>query len=227
MADPIIPASNSGSHSTDDLESLQFEIFWEKHRQKILAGIAAFIVLGVGLAIWQISARNIREQAEASYAAASTVEAWQEVATRYPKSIIGGNAQLRVAAALRDGGKLDEALVAYESFISLHPEHPLIVDGHLGLATIYDKKNQPDQAIAALKTLASKYPNSFAAPYALYVESEILLREGKRAEASRVLQELVKQYVGTLPAQLGGAQLDRIATITETQGNLDAKAITP
>ncbi len=85
--------------------------------------------------------------------------------------------------ALRDEGKIDEALKAVEKLVADYPDYPL---ARLALAVFYDKKKMPDSALsAALKACELEPENSF-----YYTAlSSLAIRSGHHKEAEDALMK--------------------------------------
>ena len=107
---------------TPALEMSDNELFWQANWKKFLAVllvVVALIFLSGGWMWWTTSVRNA---AESLYSQASTPEDWRGVVEKFPGSVPAGNAQLRLAAALRGEDNLDgavECLASIKVFLCL------------------------------------------------------------------------------------------------------------
>ena len=193
-----------------DIGSLEAELFWEKNRPIILAGVGIALVVAAALAIWFIRAQSQRQAAAALFAQAKDPVAWREVIDRYPGSAPAGNAYFLLADSLRREGKLEESSGQYEKFLSAFPKSSLVGGARLGLAENLAVAGKTDEALAALRSLREKDAGSYAAPFAALLEGRILMRSGKFEEARKVFSNLVSSYPHSPAARTAGAQLDAI-----------------
>ena len=67
-----------------ETDSFAAELFWERHRGSILAGVAVLLLAVAGTVFWLITAHNLKLGAEAFFANARNPEAWREVIAKYP-----------------------------------------------------------------------------------------------------------------------------------------------
>lgn len=174
------------------------EIFWEQHRQKIIIGALAFIIIFlfiIGLFFWQHSQR---EAARALFMKATNMAGWQKVVDTYPRSRAAANALLLIAGAQRNQHHLDQSNATYARFLEKFSQTPLAVSALLGRAMNADDEAKSQVAIKEFQQAASAYSKSYGAPFALMSEARILGREGKPEELKRILTLISSQYPDSL-----------------------------
>jgi len=199
-----------------DPELLAGDFFWEAHWKKAVAVLLA-VVLGIlAVGAWAFYRSNQRSAAAELYAAASTPEAWREVVSRYPGSLAAGNAQLRVATALRAEGKLDEAAAELRQFTTSQPDHPLAGSAWLALGEIFQLQKNLDAALDAYRTASGRYQQSYAAPLALLAEAKLLAAAGKPGESRAVLESIGTSYPEGPAAMVAAAELAALGTAPGT-----------
>lgn len=194
-------------------DGLDAELFWARHRQSIIVGVAVLLLVAGGTAAWFVNAHNTQVASQELFAAAKNPEAWREVIAKYPGSEPAANAYFLLAESLREQGNVTESSAMYQKFLEIYPEHELAGGARLGLAENLATEGKIDQAIAALREVQSKDSTSYAAPFATLLEGRIYLRQGKLAEARRVFMTLVSTYQKSPAAQVAYAQLDQLALV--------------
>lgn len=190
-----------------DPELLAGDFFWETHWKKIAAALLA-VVLGIlAVGAWAFYRNSQRSSAAELYAAATTPEALRELVLRYADSVPAGNAQIRIATALRNEGKLDEAANELRQFTSSQPEHPLAGSAWLALGEILQLQNNRDAALEAYRTASGRYQQSYAAPLALLAEARLLAAAGKPGESRAILESVGTSYPEGPAAMVAAAEL--------------------
>lgn len=190
-----------------DPELLGEDFFWETHWKKFVAGLVAIVLAILAVGAWAYHRSNTHAEAAALYAGATTPEAWREVMAKYPGSLAAGNAQLRLAAALRAEGKLDEAVSELRQFTSAQADHPLAAAGWLTLGEILQLQKNNDGALDAYRTASGRYQQSYAAPLALLSEARLLAAAGKPGESRAILESIGTSYPEGPAAMVAAAEL--------------------
>jgi tetratricopeptide (TPR) repeat protein len=203
------PAAEPSSSSIDR------EVFWLLHKQKILVGAAALLVVLLGYAIYLGIQTLQTQKAERAYAAADSIDAWRAVIRQFPGSMAAGNASLRIAMKLRDDGKLPDSDAAYEAFVHDFPKHPLVVNGYMGRAANAEAENNPDKALEQYREVTTRYPNTYQAPMALFHQGRLTEAKGQLKEAQQLFERVVQRYSNSVAAifaeQEAGKLNDRLA----------------
>ena len=176
---------------SDDFEA---ELFWHKHRQTIFAVVALVVIAAVGITAWLVSVRQARLAAETLFAQAQNPTGWREVIAKYPKSAPAADAYFLLAESLREDGRIDESNQNYQRFLTTFPRHQLTGGARLGLATNFEVQGKDKEALETLRELQARDSSSYAASFAALMESRILIREGKLADAQKVLSNIVQTY---------------------------------
>jgi tol-pal system protein YbgF len=176
-------------------------LFWVENRNKIL--IYAVLLLA-GLAAYgafQISNQRNIAAAQALFSQATKPEDYRQVIQKFPRTTTAANAQLLLAAQLRDEKKYDEAETVLRDFISQYPDHMLAGGGQLSLAATLEEQGKTDEAIEAYQQVVLKYANTYAAPLAILSQANLLRGKGKLDEAKRAYETVISQYPDSLCAQ--------------------------
>lgn len=182
------------SQPSQPLATFDPEIFWALHKQKVVIGALALVLVLLGGSIYFGLQAVKAQKAEAAYAAADTIEGWQAVIREFPDSIAAGNSYLRIGAKLREDSKYPESDTAYESFVHHFGKHPLLVAGYMGLAANAESENHPDKAIDEYKLVATQFNTSYMAPMALFQQACLAEAKGELKEAQQLFESIVRRY---------------------------------
>ena len=189
------------------LEMSGSDLFWQEHWKKFAGGLILVVLLILAAGAWSFWQSQHRSAAEALYSASAGPEGWREVLVKFPGTVAAGNAQLRLAEALRTEGKADEAASTLETFVAAQPEHPLAPVGWLSLGEIRQMQKNDAAALEAFRTASGKYGSSYAAPMALLAEARLLIAGGSRGEAKAVLESIGTSYPQTPAAMIAAGEL--------------------
>ena len=189
------------------LEMSESDLFWQEHWKKFAGGLILVVLLILVAGAWSFWQSQQRSAAEALYSASAGPEGWREVLVKFPGTVAAGNAQLRLAEALRTEGKADEAASTLETFVAAQPGHPLASVGWLSLGEIRQMQKNDAAALEAFRTASGKYASSYAAPMALLAEARLLIAGGSRGEAKAVLDSIGISYPQTPAAMIAAGEL--------------------
>ena len=177
-------------------------VFWSLHRTKIVYGLAAIalllVIIGVVLGYQAVQT----QKAAAAFAAAETSGDWQSVISRYPGSTAAGDAYLRLAAKLAADGKYSESDSAYQSFLRDNRDHPLLVNGYMGLAQNAESEKNPDRALQGYAQVVKQFGTSYLAPLALFHQARLTQDKGQLKEARELFEKVVQNYPGSFVTPL-------------------------
>ncbi|PWU08220.1 MAG: hypothetical protein C5B47_05020 [Verrucomicrobia bacterium] len=187
---------------TDKANVWEMDLFWEKHKRRVLIGAMILGVLAIGAAVSLIWDYHVRSASTTLFARASTSEQLKTIISKYPSSNAAANALLLLAADQRSLGNLAESNATYQKFLKQFPKHSLIGGAAVGLAENALIGGRVEEGISQLQTVAVKYPTSYAASYALYTEANLLVfQPGQVAEAQKQLRNLKQQFPDSVSAQ--------------------------
>src|SRR5438552_3893182 len=122
--------------SSDVLRTTSFDplVFWEQHKIKVVAYVALLVVGVVIFGLYEYTNERRTAEVERLFSQAYTANAYREVADKFPRTVAGGDAELMLAASLRNEKKYDEAAATLKSFIDHNGTHPLIDGAWISLA---------------------------------------------------------------------------------------------
>jgi tetratricopeptide (TPR) repeat protein len=199
------------SQPSQPLSTFDPEIFWALHKQKILVGASALIVVLLGWSVYLGLQAVKAQKAEAAYAAADSIEGWQSVIREFPSSIAAGNSYLRIGSKLREDSKYSESDAAYESFVRQFPKHPLLVAGYMGLAANAELESHPDKALEQYKEVATQFSSTYMAPMALFQQARLVESKGQLKEAQQLFESIVRRYPESTFSGEAGRRAGRLA----------------
>ena len=156
---------------------------------------------------------------EAYYREAEFTKAIKEFETFmsfYPRHQIADLVQYRLAMSYydqlkpveQDQGLTVKAIEHFKKLVKDYPESRYATDGlakidvcrgrlaqkELWVATYYYNQGNPSGARQRLELILKEYPRTLVVPETLWLLSEVNLREGRRAEATELLQRLSGEF---------------------------------
>jgi len=186
-------------------------LFWMLHKEKIIAGAAALVLLLIGFGAY-VGYQAVRNQkAAAAYAAAGSIDGCRSVIARFPGSAAAGNAYLRIAAQQAEDGKYAESDTTYQTFIHQIPKHPLVMNAYLGLAQNAEAQKDLDQALQYYTQVVTQFGNSYAGPIALLHQGRITKAKGQLPAARTIFENVVQRYPDSFAAALAGHEAAKLA----------------
>lgn len=194
-------------------DAFDADLFWAKYRSAIIGGVIAVVVIAVGGGFYWLSERNTRINSEKAFAEATTVESWQTLIAQYPKSQAAADAYFLVAAAQRDGGKIEDSTATYKKFLEVFPKNALTGAARLGVAQNLEQQDKLSEALDALRDVQAQDGKSYVASFALLEQARILLRQNKLEEARAALNTLTQTYPTTPSAMFGGSILSDVQAL--------------
>jgi len=215
---PPVPGIQEPVPAAGDDLMLPVDEFWEEHKAKIVGGVLLLLVVAavfVGNIIWQ---HQQKVAAEELLATARSPDAWRQVMSSHPNTPAAGNAALLLAAAVREAGDLEASDAIYQNLLASNEKYPLQAAAALGLAENLQSVpggGDTAQVRSALQLVATGFPGTYVAPYALYSEGEMLQRNGRDQEAMVAFRALLADYPQSLLVPMAGMQLQQLSTRSE------------
>ncbi|HEY5894156.1 MAG TPA: tetratricopeptide repeat protein [Chthoniobacterales bacterium] len=222
------PKPNPEPQPSVNLDSdLDAAFFWEEHKTKIVAIIAAAVLAVAGYTAWQFVASQNNAKAAAAFEAAHSTDELEEFVKNFPNSVAAGNAQLLIAGNQRAEGKFDDALKTLTDFTSKRPKHPLIADTWLSYAATLEVKKDFPKALEAYASVASKYGQTSAAPAALSAQARLTRQQNDAKKARDLYENLVQRFPASFWAQEAQQELSRLPKTGEAPLKLETPAASP
>src|SRR5207237_116107 len=115
---------------------------------KVVAYVALLVIGVVIFGLYEYTNERRTAEVERLFSQAHTASAYREVANKFPRTVAGGDAELMLAASLRNEKKYDEAAATLKSFIDRNGTHPLIDGAWISLAATQEAQGKFDEAMA-------------------------------------------------------------------------------
>lgn len=195
------------------LEIDSFEMLWEQHKGKIIAGVIAVVAIIVGVFGWMIVSHSQSKAVESAYGSAKTADDYRAIIDRYPSSPLAGNASLLLAGMLREEKKLDEANQVLDQFVKRQPEHPFAPLAKVAAAMNTALAGKVDEAESQLAGVATTDSKSFAAPFALLMEAELKAAQGRREEAFKAYTELSQTFPSSIAVRAAAPAMQSLESL--------------
>lgn len=187
------------------------DLFWEAHWKKFIWGLVAVVALIIATGLWSWRQTTVRHSAESLYSLATTPEALREVVAQYPGSIPAGNAQIQLAATLRQSGDLGGAVEQLQELLSLQPQHPLVGVAGLMLGEIRQLQGNNESALQTFRETAANRAAGFAGPLASLSEGRMLVAMDKPDDARAVFQSIAAMNPETPAAMVATGEAAALA----------------
>ncbi|MFM7103208.1 MAG: tetratricopeptide repeat protein [Verrucomicrobiota bacterium] len=203
--------------------------WYEVNKKSLFLGLGVMVVVVAGVIIWRHRAEHQVVEASDALLQVTTlktdnplsVDALNSVASRYPGTPIGMQAQLLAARELFSNGKYAEARALFEK-VADAPVMDLVVVGKLGRATCLDAENKTQEALAA-------YQAVIALPEADAVAARARLAKARLHESLKQPQEALALYNEVGKSSQGTTANDafiRRANLLRQHPELDKPAVT-
>ena len=190
-------------------ESLGIEIFWDKHKRKILWIIAVCFLAAIAAVVATAVYEKQQNAMQVELASATTQEQLLAVANKYAGTEIAAVARLLVASELRTAGDTAAVDAAFSEITK--PAMPATL-ARLGVAQNAAAAGKADEAILIYREVALAGDN-FTAPLARFFEGTETLAQGKHAEARTIFQSILTDFPKSVAARVVPQQLEKIALV--------------
>ncbi len=127
--------------------------------------------------------------------------------------ITPGNPEQLFAAAYADysRGNYELALSEFRQYVETYPDSELADNAQYWIGEILFAQKKYEEAVVELNRVSTLNPKGDKVAPALYKKSLVLVEMGKREEAIKQLQALIKAYPKSLEAGLAAQQLQQLA----------------
>jgi len=176
-------------------------VFWMQHKGKIVLYSTLLIVALVIFGVSQLVTQRKNAASTLALATAASVEDFQKVVADYAGTAAAADAQLKLAAKLRDEKKYDDAIATLQKFITDNPSSPLASGAWLSLGATQEAAGKLDDALQTYQQCSVKYPHAYGGPISMLRQASILQDKGKKDETRRVYETVISQYPNTYFSQ--------------------------
>lgn len=192
------------------IELLPLYDWWKANGSQFLITLITVAVVGGGaFAFKQYRADRIAE-ANKQLVSANTLEELEALVQKFGTTRAGNAARLRLAKAYYDAANYEEALVAYDSYLSRGARKGFAEIAQLGRAYALEGLNRLDEAQAAYEAFGKAAEGHFLQPQAQMGVARILTLKGQKDEAKKLLENLKAQKTGNSSVEMAVASLEGV-----------------
>jgi tetratricopeptide (TPR) repeat protein len=149
-------------------------------------------------------------QKDKDEALVTSLEAFRK---QYPGTQAAAVAALSLGQAQLRLGNADPALPLFDEFLRNRPAtDPLRVEAYEGQGYAYEAKGQLDQALQAFSQMAQGGKDDFMAGMGQFHQGRVLIKQGKKDEAAKLLSQIPAQFPGSAAAHLAEERLADLAS---------------
>ncbi len=189
---PVNEPAPSRDEASGDVQ--QFSQWMTAYGRPALIGLAVAVVVLLGLSTW----RN--QKAEKSAAAvqalfqARSPEEFLQMATLNPEAPTSPVALATAGAEFYAQNRHDEALNAYQRFLSSYAGHEMAPDAELGVAASQEALDDYASAAASYEAFLEAHPDSTLVPQAVLGAARCREQMGQFAEARTLYEDFIMAH---------------------------------
>lgn len=191
--------------------------FGIKYKNEIAAVLIVALLAMIGFAGYWVYTERQNTGAAGLLASAKNAQDYEQIIARYPNTSAGASAYLLLAEAQRHDKKFLEANETLQAFISKQPQHDFVSTARMAMATNLESLGKSDEALSMYAQVATAFPKSYIAPFALLAQVELLKARGRIDEARRVCEAIMTQYRESAVAGEAGWQLRSLRPSSSSQ----------
>ena len=137
-------------------DARQFSKWMSDYGRPALIGLAVAVVVLLGISIWRNQQAAKKAAAVQALFQGKSPEEFQQMAATDPESPTAPMALATAATEFFSQNRYDEALAAYQRFLSLYPAHMLASDAEIGVAASLEAREEYPAAAEAYEAFAAK-----------------------------------------------------------------------
>ena len=189
---PVNEPASAPAEASGDVQ--QFSQWMTEYGRPALIGLAVAVVVLLGLSIW----RN--QKAEKSAAAvqalfqARSPEEFLQMATLSPEAPTSPVALATAGAEFYAQNRYDEALNAYQRFLSSYAGHEMAPDAELGVAASQEALDDFASAADGYEAFVKAHPDSSLMPQAVLGAARCREQMGQFAEARSLYEDFIMAH---------------------------------
>ena len=191
-------AAPSGTSAAD--LGLEAEIFWDRHRIKVIGSLVLAVVGILGYSMFLYFRASALASANAELSAAKSIDEIKKVIADHSNSIVAADAYLVLAQKQSEARDFDAAAASAQALTEKFPDYPMRGAALLAVGANLEAGGKLGQADAAYKSATETVPADFAAPIALLARANLAKLRGNDAEARRFLDDVMTRFPGSTAA---------------------------
>jgi tetratricopeptide (TPR) repeat protein len=179
------------SRVAPDLLLLEGNLFWNKYKLPIVAGVLLLVLAGVASEVYEMDREKKIQAASAELDSAKSPADYRHVIATYPGTMPAANAALLLGRQQFEAQDYAGAASTWQSFADKNPQHLLAPVALIGAGSALEALGKYDDARRLYQRAATVNPNSFADPMARLDEAALLKAERKPEDARRVYENIM------------------------------------
>ena len=186
---PQTPAPAPEAHDNDDVQ--RFSTWMAEYGRPALIGLAVAVVVLLGIQIWHGQKSSKAAAAVQALFQSRSPEELQQLAATDSQAPTAPMALATAAAEFYAQNRYDEALAAYQRFLSLYPGHMLAPDAAVGVAASFEAQDDFTSAAEAYEAFAAANADSPLRPQAVMGAARCREQLGDFDEARALYEDFI------------------------------------
>ena len=186
---PQTPAPAPEAHDNDDVQ--RFSTWMAEYGRPALIGLAVAVVALLGIQIWHGQKTSKAAAAVQALFQSRSPEELQQLSATDPKAPTAPMALASAAAEFYAQNRYDEALAAYQQFLTQYPAHMLAPQAEIGAAASQEALEEFDAAAAAYEAFAAAHSGSPLHPQAVMGAARCRRQLGQFDEARALYEDFI------------------------------------
>jgi tetratricopeptide (TPR) repeat protein len=170
------------------------QVFWFRYHKEILAFVLVAILAALGYAGYRFYTAHRDSAAAALLGKAKTPSDYQQVIAQYPSAPAAASAYLLLGEAQRNEKKFADSNQTLDRFVQKHPKHELVPAARVAIAANDESLGRNDEALSIYQQVASSFPKSYVAPYAMISQMRLLRAKGQDEAARLVAEKILTEH---------------------------------
>lgn len=189
--DPQVPEQVPAPSAHDGEDAQQFSKWMAEYGRPALIGLAVAVVVLLGIQVWRSQKESQAAAAVQALFQSNSPEELQQLASADPEAPTAPMALASAAAEFYAQNRYDEAMAAYQRFLSLYPAHMLVPEATVGVAASLEALDSFEEAAASYEAFAQAHPSSPLQPQAVFGAARCLEQIEEFAEARALYEDFI------------------------------------
>jgi len=208
----------------------KFDEFLENNQKKLVILAIAIFLAVVAYVFLKGYNKMQAENAGALLLEASNEEEYNKVISEYPGETAAGTAAYTIAAMRTSD---EDAIEAFNHFISTYPEHPMVALAEFNLAQHQINAGKTAEATATLEALIDKDNADFIIPKATIALGDIALANGEKEQAEKLYNDAINfneskhSFVGEAQTKINYISASKPAMVDAPPKPIEPKPLDP
>ncbi len=209
-------------------ELAQIREIWEAYGRSVVTGVLLALVLILALTVYRQFGQSKRDQAAAALGNAETIEDFESVLVRFPRSASAPIAMLALGRAQFEASSFEDALATYARFKQEHPQHPMRQAAELAHAQTLEAAGRLEEAKDAFRELAQALSaDHYLQPAAQLGIGRSLEQLGRWQEARAAYEDFIAEHADTDWADQAELALRFVQRAIAAQQQAEAETASP